>query len=38
MGAEYNKIADNMAVRITLIVVGFAAWTALTVGFLALAS
>lgn len=36
MGAEYNKIADNMAVRITLIVVGFAVWTAATVGFLAL--
>ena len=36
MGAEYNKIADNTAVRITLIVVGFAAWAAVTVGFLAL--
>ena len=36
MGAEYNKIADNTAVRITLIVLGFALWTLATVGFLAL--
>jgi hypothetical protein len=37
MGAEYNKISDNTALRITLIVVGFAGWIAATVGFLALA-
>jgi hypothetical protein len=36
MGAEYNKISDNTALRITLIVVGFAVWIAATVGFLAL--
>ncbi len=38
MGAEYNKIADNTAVRITLIILGFAAWTAATLGLLALAA
>jgi len=38
MGAEYNKISDNTALRISLIVVGLALWTAASVGFLALAT
>lgn len=38
MGAEYNKISDNTALRISLIVVGFALWATATVGFLALAA
>jgi hypothetical protein len=37
MGAEYNKISDNTALRISLIVLGFTVWTAASVGFLALA-
>ncbi len=37
MGAEYNKISDNTALRISLIVLGFAVWTAASVGFLAMA-
>ena len=36
MGAEYNKIADNTALRLTAIVLGFAVGAAATVGFLAL--
>ena len=38
MGAEYNKISDNTALRIALIVVGFSLWATATVGFLALAT
>lgn len=38
MGAEYNKISDNTALRIALIVLGFALWATATVGFLALAA
>ena len=36
MGAEYNKISDNTALRLAAIVVGFAVWAVATVGFLAL--
>ncbi|HXE91103.1 MAG TPA: hypothetical protein VNK82_09090 [Terriglobales bacterium] len=37
MSGEYNHIIDNMAVRVTLIVVGFALWAVASVGLLALA-
>ncbi len=36
MGAEYNKISDNTALRITLIVAGFAVWIVAAAGFMAL--
>ncbi len=37
MGAEYNKIADNTAVRLTLIVAGFGLWMVAAVGLMRLA-
>jgi len=37
MDAKWNDIADNMAVRVTLTMVGFGAWLALSVALLAMA-
>ena len=37
MDAKWNDVADNAAVRLTLVMVGFAAWLALAVGLIALA-
>ncbi len=36
MGAEYNWIIDNTAIRMTLNILAFAAWAALAVAVLAL--
>lgn len=35
MDAKYNHLIDNTAFRLVLIVVGFAAWLAASVGLLA---
>ena len=37
MGAEWNKIIDNMPLRITMIVVGLAVWALAAYGLLAVA-
>ncbi len=37
MGAEWNKIIDNVPLRIAMIAVGLALWTLAAVGLLAAA-
>jgi hypothetical protein len=37
MGAEWNKIIDNMPLRITMIVVGLTVWALAAYGLLAAA-
>ncbi len=37
MDAKYNEIADDLMVRAVLIVIGFSAWLAISVGLMALA-
>ena len=37
MGAEWNKVIDNTAVRIALIVTGLGLWTVAAVGLLTIA-
>jgi hypothetical protein len=34
MDAKYNRIVDNFAVRVALLVLGFSAWAAAAVGLL----
>ena len=37
MGAEWNKIIDNVPLRIAMIAVGLALWTLAAIGLLAVA-
>jgi hypothetical protein len=34
MDARWNKVVDNIAVRITLVAVGFGAWLVITYGLM----
>jgi hypothetical protein len=36
MDAKWNNIIDNLPVRVTLLLVGFGVWLAITYGLLAL--
>jgi hypothetical protein len=37
MGAEWNKVIDNMPLRIAMIAIGLALWTLTAIGLLAVA-
>ncbi len=37
MGAEWNKVIDNVPLRVAMIAVGFAVWAVTLVGLLAVA-
>jgi len=37
MDAKWNDVVDNMAVRLTLTMIGFGAWLAIAVGLMAAA-